>query len=184
MVQVHIGKKVKILLVLVFILLLASIWDFYRGKIPNILVMIGCFCGILRLIHYQNVFYHIPGILFPIIVLYPLFKIGVLGAGDIKLFSLLGFYFTFMESIFCIFTAFVLGAIVSLISFVRFDNFLERMTYLFSYLKECFSLGHFRYYYSNFKEEKTLDYEVNKTKIHLAIPIFVAVLFRMRGGVL
>ena len=37
---------------------------------------------------------------FPIILLFPLYKIGTLGAGDLKLFSILGFYFTFFETFF------------------------------------------------------------------------------------
>ena len=126
---------------------------------------------------------HIPGIVFPVIVLFPLYKIGVIGAGDIKLFSMLGFYFTFMETIFCIFAAFVLGAVVSVLSFIRYDYFFERMTYLFSYLKECLSLGHFRYYYLDSKGKRISNLKENQSKIHFAIPIFISVLLRV-GGVL
>jgi len=126
---------------------------------------------------------HIPGIVFPLIVLFPLYKIGVIGAGDIKLFSMLGFYFTFMETIFCIFAAFVLGAVVSVLSFIRYDYFFERMTYLFSYLKECLSLGHFRYYYLDSKGKRISNLKENQSKIHFAIPIFISVLLRV-GGVL
>ena len=127
--------------------------------------------------------HHIPGIVFPLIVLFPLYKIGVIGAGDIKLFSMLGFYFTFMETIFCIFAAFVLGAVVSVLSFIRYDYFFERMTYLFSYLKECLSLGHFRYYYLDSKGKRISNLKENQSKIHFAIPIFISVLLRV-GGVL
>lgn len=172
----------KILVILVLLLLIAAILDFYKGKIPNILILTGCCYGILRLVYDQNILKYIPGILYPMIILFPLYKIGVIGAGDIKLFSMLGFYFSFMETIFCIFASFVFGALVSVISFIRYDNFLERMTYLFSYLKECFYMGHFRYYYLNSKEEGFHDKE-RKSKIHFAFPIFISVVLHV-GGVI
>lgn len=171
----------KILVVLVLLLFFAAILDFYRGKIPNILVLAGGCYGVIRLLYYQDIFRHIPGILFPLAVLFPLYKIGVIGAGDIKLFSLLGFYFTFMETLFCIFTAFVIGAVISVLSFIRYENFTERMMYLFSYLKECFSLGHFHYYYLDSKEKQSSDIKETQSKIHMAIPIFISVLFQIGG---
>ena len=173
----------KILIVLVILLFFAAVLDFYRGKIPNILVIAGCCYGLVRLIYYQNILKFIPGIVFPFIVLYPLYKIGVIGAGDIKIFSMIGFYFPFMESIFCIFTAFLLGALVSVFSFIRYENFWERMTYLFSYLRECLFTGHFRYYYLDSKGKQISHSMESKSKIHLAIPIFFSVLLHI-GGVL
>lgn len=173
----------KILIVLVLLLLISAILDFYRGKIPNILILAGYCYGMIRLVYYQDVFSHILGIVFPIIVLFPLYKIGTIGAGDIKLFSMMGFYFTFMENLYCIFIAFVIGAMVSAISFIRYENFWERMTYLFSYLKECFFTGHFQYYYLDSKGKQSSRSMENKSKIHLAIPIFISALFHV-GGVL
>lgn len=171
----------KVLVVLVLLLFLAAVLDVYRGKIPNILMITGYCYGLIRLVYYQDILKSIPGILFPLIVLYPLYKIGVMGAGDIKLFSMIGFYLTFMETIFCIFTAFILAALVSVLSFIRYKNFLERMTYLFSYLKECLFTGHFRYYYLDSKGKQISHSMESKSKIHLAVPIFLSVLLHIGG---
>ncbi len=171
----------KILSVLVLLLFFSAVWDFYRGKIPNGIIIIGSVYGIFRLLYYGEMVKFIPGIFFPVIILFPLYKIGVLGAGDIKLFSMTGFYFPFMESVFCIFSAFLIGAFISAISFIRYENFVERMIYLFSYLKECFRLGHFRYYYLDSKGRAVSGSEYDKSKIHFAIPIFISVLFHMGG---
>ena len=173
----------RILIILVLLSLLAAVMDFYKGKIPNFLILTGCCYGLIRMIYYHDVLKSVPGILFPIIVLFPLYKIGVMGAGDIKLFSMIGFYFTFMETLFCIFTSFVLGAVFSAISIVRHENFLERMTYLFSYIKESFFKGHFPDYYSNLNDSSTMQTNEEKTKIHLAIPICLSVFLHV-GGVL
>ena len=172
----------KILIVLVLLLFVAAILDFYRGKISNILILIGCCYGMVRLFYYQDFFKALPGILFPVIILFPFYKIGTIGAGDIKLLSMLGFYFGFMETIFCVLLSFVLGALVSVISFIRYENFIERMTYLFAYLKECFRVGHLRYYYLDSKGKQISYSTENKSKIHLAIPIFFSVLLHVGGG--
>lgn len=171
----------RILIVIVFLLLLAAVWDYYRGKIPNVFIFIGCFYGIIRMLLMGEILRFIPGIVFPVIVLFPLFKIGVLGAGDIKLFSILGFYFPFMEVLFCIFMAFLLGAFLSVISFIRYGNFSERITYLFSYLKECLCRGYFRYYYLDSEGKVISGPEYDKSKIHFAIPILISVLLHAGG---
>lgn len=171
----------KILIVLVLLLSAAAICDFYRGKIPNILIAAGCCYGMLRLLYHQEILRALPGIIIPVMVLFPLYKIGTIGAGDLKLLSMLGFYFNFMETLFCIFLAFVLGAVISISSFIRYKNFEERMTYLFSYLKKCFDMGRLQYYYPDSKEEQSSDSAESKSKIHLAIPIFFSVLLHVGG---
>ena len=171
----------KILVVLVLLLSAAAVLDFYRGKIPNILIVTGCCYGMVHLWYHQDILRALPGIIFPVMVLFPLYKIGTIGAGDIKLLSMLGFYFSFMETLFCIFLAFVLGAVISMISFIRYENFFERMTYLFSYLKECFDIGRLRYYYLDSKGKQISHSAEDKSKIHLAIPIFFSVLLHMGG---
>lgn len=171
----------EILIVLVLLLLFAAVWDFYKGKIPNVLIIIGCCYGMIRLLYYGNILKHIPGIIFPLVILFPLYKIGVMGAGDLKLLSVLGFYFPFLELIFCIFMAFLLGAFHSLFALIRYENFYERMTYLFSYLKECFCLGRFRYYYLDSGGNRDADFGQDNSKIHFSIPIFISVLLHMGG---
>ena len=169
--------------ILIVLLFLASLLDFYKGKIPNILVLFGCLYGMVRLLYNQEMLKFIPGILFPFIIMFPLYKIGVLGAGDIKLFSMIGFYFPFMELIYCIVIAFVLGAVISAICMFCYHNFFERMAYLFSYLKECFRLRQFRYYYLDSKGKRISQALDSKSQIHFAIPIFISVLFHI-GGIL
>ena len=109
----------------------------------------------------------------------PFYKIGTIGAGDIKLFSLIGCYVSFMESIYCMFLAFILGAIFSLISMKQKGHFTDRISYLMSYLKESFSQKQFRYYYQDLNKFSPM--EIKKTKVHLALPIFVSVCIHLGG---
>ena len=77
--------------------------------------------------------------------------------------------------------AFLLGAVISIVSLIRYENFWERITYLLSYLKECFCQGHFRYYYLDSKGRTNSGSEYDKSKIHFAIPIFIGVLLHIGG---
>lgn len=171
----------KILFVLVLLLFIAAVFDGIKGRIPNVLLIFGALFGIFRLLYYRDFLSCLPGILLPMILLFPLYRIGVLGAGDIKLFGVLGFYFPFMENCFCIFIAFVLGAAASIFYFIRHENFYERMSYLFSYLKKCLFLGHFQYYYLD-PDGKQISHSLEcSSKIPLAIPIFISVLLHVGG---
>ena len=174
----------EILIVLLLVLLLASLWDYKKGRIPNLILAIGAIHGLLRVFYYQNFLSHIPGILFPILILYPLYKIGTIGAGDIKLFSVMGFYLSFMETIYCMFLAFVIGAVVSLIVQKNNGNLADRISYLLSYLKDAFLNGKFRYYYQDEAGNILSSEERKKSQIHLAFPIFISVLLHLGGGIL
>lgn len=171
----------SVLVVLVAVLLLASLWDCRKGKIPNLLVVIAYGYGIIRSVYYQNFLIHIPGIIFPILILYPFFKIGTIGAGDIKLFSVIGLYFSFMESVYCMLAAFLICAVYSIYSFRNYENLQERIAYLASYLKDCTLKGHFMYYYLDSQGERLSLKEEQRTKIHMAFPIFISVLGYLGG---
>ena len=72
---------------------MAVFFDFYLGKIPNILVVCG---GVLALLiqfylgGIAGIFRAGLGMLLPCLLLYVLFSIGALGAGDLKLLAMVG----------------------------------------------------------------------------------------------
>lgn len=171
----------SVLVVLVAVLLLTSFWDYKKGRIPNLLVATAYGYGILRSVYYQNFLIHIPGILFPILILYPFFRIGTIGAGDIKLFSVIGLYLSFMESVYCMFAAFLICGVYSVYSLRNYENLKERIAYLVSYLKDCTLKGHFKYYYLDSRGERLSLKEEQRTKVHMAFPIFISVLGYLGG---
>ena len=169
----------RILVLLLVILSLATFWDYKQGRIPNIIIAVGIGLGIVNLLLDENlsaIIKHLPGIVGPIVLFYPVYKVGGIGAGDLKLLSMLGFYFSFMEMMFCIFISIFLAALLSLIKMTYHQNFLERIKYFFSYFQEVITTGNLKYYY----EEETEEI-IKRTKIHLACPILLAVL--VMGGI-
>ena len=171
----------KKLLLLILILLAAVYWDYRKGVIPNRLIILGFVLGLLRLIIQKEIYgliLHLPGIMVPILLFYPIFKIGGLGGGDIKLFSLLGIYLSFWQLIYSILLTFIIGAFFSLLKMVLNHNFNQRISYLFSYIQQIIKSGTIHYYYPKTEQEKL----IKKTKIRLAGPILLAVV--ITGGIL
>jgi len=81
---------------LVCLLLLAVRMDLRSYKISNHLILIGIITGFLFDVYeygQAGISLWLPGILLPVILLFPLFIIKALGAGDIKLFSVIGSFY-------------------------------------------------------------------------------------------
>ncbi len=74
--------------------------DFHTGRIPNRFILISLFSGIIYQIHVVGI-KALPavmlGIIFPIILLFPIFIIKGLGAGDIKLIAVIGSFLSMSE---------------------------------------------------------------------------------------
>ncbi|MBR3607303.1 MAG: prepilin peptidase [Lachnospiraceae bacterium] len=170
-----------ILLLLLLILSLAAFYDYKKGKIPNYLIVIGAIGGVFRLIILQDVFAivgYTPGIILPLALFYPVYKIGGMGAGDLKIFSMLGIYFSFLPLCFCIFISMFLAALLSLVKMNYHHSFLERMEYLCLYLKKIITTGRLENYHESDLEKQ----ERERIKVRLAVPILLAVL--VTGGII
>ena len=98
--------------------LAAAVMDIHFRKISNRLIVIGLGVGLIRRLLLEGSAGLLVGvfqIILPVIFLYLFFLIGALGAGDIKLFSLIGGFVNFKELVTCVIAAFVIGAIWSLV---------------------------------------------------------------------
>lgn len=123
---------------LVCLLLLAVITDLRSYKISNHLILTGIITGILfDLYEYgqAGISLWLPGILLPVILLFPLFLIKALGAGDIKLFSVIGSFYGAAYVLKSIAAAFILGAVMSLIYLLKYKMVFSRFRHLFNYIR-------------------------------------------------
>ncbi len=80
--------------------MVAAVLDFHTGRIPNRFILISLFSGIIYQIQEQGI-QALPavvlGIIFPIILLFPIFIIKGLGAGDVKLIAVIGGFLSIEE---------------------------------------------------------------------------------------
>lgn len=103
-------------LVLYTIVIVAVIQDFRYMKISNRLILVGLFFSLVFGIFLggiPRIFYILLNISFPVVTLYLLYLLGILGAGDIKLFSVIGGLTNFKTLTGCMLAAFVAGAVIA-----------------------------------------------------------------------
>lgn len=154
--------------------------DFQHDKIYNEWILVSIMTGMSYCVWTQGI-EGVPrallSIAIPFMVLYPLFMIGVLGAGDIKLLAAMGCFFTLRQIVICLITAFLIGAVFSLLKLFTEGNFLQRMEYLLSYVHDVLQCGEWKLYEEEIQERKMK----NEGKIHFALPVLLSVML-IRGG--
>ncbi len=156
-------------LMLQSILTAAVIMDFRSGKIKNWLIVLGVSAGsVMQILVNQMPWYQIlGGALFPILLFYILFRIHALGAGDIKLFSVIGCFWTFQNLMICILFSLMAGAVIS------FSRLLIQ--------RELFrSLISFYFYIQRvYQKKKILKYpgrEMAGHQMHFSVAVFIGFL--------
>ena len=88
------GMEARINLIIIVLLGLAVFSDLKTEKVPNGLIICGYAIGAFLCVHSPlGLCSFLWSIIWPILLLYPLFLIRGLGAGDIKLFSVLSVFF-------------------------------------------------------------------------------------------
>ena len=171
-----------VIIVVLFIFLLIAVYSDGRfGKIYNRHILAGIVLGIVFRYYESGP----PGILsglcsmmIPIILLFPLFRIGTLGGGDIKLLAAAAVFLTPARTILFMGVAFLTGAILALLKMIKERNFVERFQYLMAYIHDVITTNQWKLYEEAAKQSDT---EVKKHKIHYAFPIFISALIHMGG---
>ena len=132
------GKGDGMLAVLCFLLTAACGFDYCRKRIPNWLVLVLLIHGCVLRFSQDGV----PGILgymantaILTVLLYPLFKIKTLGAGDVKLFGVVAGYLPFKKIFLFLFFSLLIAAVFSMIKLVVQRNFRERLKVFAGYVQ-------------------------------------------------
>ena len=155
--------------------------DFKRDRIYNGWIFLGILAGLF--FHIQEGGWYgacravIPMVI-PFVLLYPIYKIGALGAGDIKLFMVSGSFLKTEQLVHVIMVSFIIAALFSLIKMISEKNGKERMRYLLSYLLEMCKTREWKLYEEDSKRN-THTYKSNK--IHFALPICIGVMLGLGG---
>lgn len=101
-----------------------------------------------------------------------------MGAGDVKLFVMIGCFYAAKDLAHILAGAFVIGAVFSLGKLIAERNGRERFRYFFCYLHDVRRSGRLKLY----GEERKQDYHTYcKNKIHFAVPVLFSAVCRMGG---
>ena len=152
------------MLIAYMLVLIAVSMDVKNMRISNRLILIGLGISFIRRLCCEGILGVFTGIFlisFPVVLLYLLFLAGALGAGDIKLFSLIGGFVNFKELVLCIGYAFFFAAVFSVWKMLYYRIFFSSLEHAYHYVK-CFFQGE-RHPYIPISDEKN--------KIHFSIAI-------------
>jgi len=158
--------------------------DLISYKISNHLILSGIIIGLvvnLYEVGWTGVVIWLCGVMAPIILLSPLFLFKVLGAGDIKLFSVVGSFYGVIFALKSIMVALIIAAILSVIHLIKYKQVFYRLHHLVNYIQSMYQN------YEKSRQEKCKIkilpyYDVKKDGykgvIHFSIAIFVAILIQ------
>lgn len=163
------GKEDRIYLVILGIVVLAVICDLRSYKIPNLLIVIGLTMGISWTFYkdgWNGMLEAMAGIGLPIAMLFILHQLRMLGAGDIKLFSVIG-GFTGHRIWVIILYSFVAGGILATIQMLHHRTLVVRMKSFWNYIHTCFKTRQITPYESGFDQGNT------RNTIHFSIAVCI-----------
>ena len=163
------------ILTLYAILVVAVVQDMTSMKISNRLIGMGLLLALafgLFLGGVPRMFQVLLNSSLPVIVLYLLYLIGVLGAGDIKLFSVIGAFTNFKTWTDCMVAAFVAGAGIALAKMLMQRNLSVSLLKARLFLGELVS-GKTVSYRDGWVEEKNL--------MHFSVAILLGLLYAHRA---
>lgn len=166
-------------LLLLLLLCLAALTDLKTDRIPNGLIVTGIIIGVSGNLWYRmDLLQHAVSMFLAFTLMYPLFKIGALGAGDVKLFIVIGSFVEAKEFLVILVSAFMIGAVFSLLKLLVEHNGRERICYFLSYVSEVARARQWKIY----GEYMVQDYQLYRSnKIHFTVPILFAAVLRMGG---
>jgi len=154
---------------------IAMCWDLWKGKIPNILILSGLCCGWCYQMAEQGMSgipIFLKGMMLPLLLLAPLYFFRMIGAGDIKLFAVIGGFIGIRAILMCMAFSFLVGAVISVFLIFRRRILSERLHYFFAYISNYFQTKQ----WTSYRRKQDVA-----SQIHFSVPIFISILFYIGG---
>lgn len=161
---------------LLVILAAAVFYDVREERVPNCLILTGLAITAGQSLCLGRFPEWLCGMGTPVLILFPLFLIRAIGAGDIKLLCVAGSYVGWKTGCFVILVSFFAGAVLSVFKILKYHQFFDRMRYLAEYISKCKKENKFKPYYIRGEGSQ-------KERIHFTVPILFAYLLYL-GGVI
>ena len=129
---------------LCFLLTAACYYDYRKRKIPNYLIVVMALTGVVWRFLMSGPLGAAISVLQMVLIggiLYPLFKMGAVGAGDVKLFGATAGCLPFEKIFVFLFVSLLIAAIISLVKLWKNGNFRERLQYFLEYMADVWKSG-------------------------------------------
>ncbi len=163
--------------ILCFLVGIVAMIDYRSRRIPNVLLVMILFWSMI----YRYLSDSWPGCLesvlrgsLVLVLAYPFFKIGSIGAGDVKLIALCSGFTDWECLLNFLFSSLLIAAMFSIYKMIKNDMTKERLGYLLSYFADVCRSGKWTLYVSDRQEMK-------RVSICMAGPIFLSLLLHLGG---
>lgn len=161
--------------VLTLLLLSIAVWmDIRSWRISNRLIASGFLVGFIfqiRQYGIQGIGIFILNVLVPVILLYLLFLMRALGAGDIKLFSVISSIWNLKTACITIVAGFVVAAILSLCKLIYHRSLFPRLCVFVNYVRQVMTTGKLEKYPG--------ESEGKQNFIHFSVAILIGFLITL-----
>lgn len=155
------------------VVLIAVIMDFSTGKVSNKLILFGLLIGFFIALIQKDantLIHYLLGITLPILLLLCIFIIGGIGAGDVKLFAVIGGLIGFEATFRCILVAFLVGAVLAVVKILIQKNLFMTLKNISFYLSRIVLSKQFHVIERN-----------SSNTIHFTLPILISVMCLIGG---
>lgn len=162
------------ILIGVFSVAIFTDWRCYR--IPNICICIGAVAGlIMTYVSYSfaGLLSSLAGMMIIFMAFYPFYLLGGIGAGDVKLFMMLGCFIQGDMLLRYMLVTMAIAAAWSVIKMLVFAESRERLFYLGRYIRKAALTGAI--------DEYQIDKTQKRCVIRLSIPAFISLLLMCMG---
>ena len=136
---------------LIFLVLLpASLCDLYCYRVPNVILGIGFTLSLyenLQRYGWAGAGYFAWHCLIPFVVCFIFYLLHMLGAGDIKLFSVISSYYSFNFCVQVMIVSLLIGALFSVVKMLQKKCMIRRFRKFFSYVRDAMAERKFQPYY-------------------------------------
>ena len=165
--------------ILIGVFCVAIFMDLRHYRIPNACIIVGIAAGLIL----ACMSYSMSGLLRAtgtaaviFLAFYPFYLLGALGAGDVKLFMMVGCYSCHMGTdgiIHYMLVTMMAAAVISIIKMIAYAESRERLTYLLQYLRKAAMTGSVDTY--------QVDITQKRCVVRLSIPAFFSLVLMCAG---
>lgn len=138
-------------------LMMACGFDYWKKRIPNHLLAMMTVVGIWQAGlngGVEGILYFLCKMICMIVCMFFLFKIGALGAGDVKLFGVCAGYLPGDKILHFLFYSLLIAAVISLVKILTEHSAKERLVYLGEYILGVIQCGSWQLYMENQREQQ------------------------------
>lgn len=163
---------IKTVLIMTLVVM-AVINDLHSYKVRNKITLTFAIIGIVYNISFyglQNFYSTVLGLTVPFLILFPLYAVKIIGAGDIKLFCSIGTFLGLKLILMDIAYSFFAGAVIASVIMLTRKNAFSRFKYFFTYIKCCLLCMKVMPY-------ADLTAQQDGTKMHFTIPIALGTIY-------